>query len=334
MSRTYERVLITGGSGFIGGYVARTLLAQGREVVGVDVQAPTPAIAHVLADQAGRYRYERCGVEDWGPLLEIVARHRPDVIIHSAAIVDVGRLRTDPMPAARVNFGGSLNVLEAARLSGTSRVLLVSSIGVLPTIQTEPVPPDHPLILASEGPTSGFYAAAKVASEAFGFGYLGGFGLDFRVVRPTAPYGLGMGWPMFVKTMVEGAVRGEPVRFASGGPYPRAYTYIEDLVDLIVRIVDAPNEADRVFYGSNGGDLVTASEVAEMVREAVPGADIEIGDTLSEADRYELQIRKRLSIDNAREQLGFEPRYTRMRDGVAEFVERYREFLEATGQRS
>jgi nucleoside-diphosphate-sugar epimerase len=241
--------------------------------------------------------------------------------------VDAGRLRTDPLPAARVNFGGTLNVLEAARQHGVSRVLLISSIGVLPTIQVEPVPPDHPLILAREGPTSGFYAAAKVASEAFGFGYLGGFDLDFRVVRPTAPYGLGMGWPMFVKTMVEGAIRGKPVRFASGGPYPRAYTYIEDLVDLTVRIVDAPDEADRVFYGSNGGELVTASQVAELVREAVPGADIEIGDALTEADHYELGLRKRLSIDNARDQLGFEPRYTQMRDGVIEYVERYRAFI-------
>ena len=330
MTRQFERVLITGGSGFIGSYVARTLLAQGRTVVDVDVQPPTPAARHVLAERSRRYPHERCGVEDWGPLMEVVARHSPDVIIHGAAIVDAGRLRTDPLPAARVNFGGTLNVLEAARQCGVSRVVLISSIGVLPTVQVEPVPPDHPLILAREGPTSGFYAAAKVASEAFGFGYLGGFGLDFRVVRPTAPYGLGMGWPMFVKTMVEGAVRGQPVRFASGGPYPRAYTHIEDLVDLTVRVLDAPDEADRVFYGSNGGELVTASEVAEYVRDAVPGADVEIGDTLTEADHYEMQIRKRLSIQNAREQLGFEPRYTQMRDGVAEYVERYRAFVEAS----
>lgn len=327
MSKTYSRVLITGGSGFIGSYVARTLLAQGRDVVNVDVHPPAREAAWILGDGLSRYQYERCGVEDWGPIMEIVERHRPDAIVHAAAIVDVGRLRTDPLPAARVNFGGTLNILEAARQCKTPRVLLVSSIGVLPTIQVEPVPPDHPLILAKEGPTSGFYAAAKVASEAFGYAYLDGFGLDFRIVRPTAPYGVGMGWPMYVKTMVEGAVRGDSVSFESGGPYPRAYTYIEDLVDLMVRIIDAPDDADRVFYGSNGGELVTASQVAAFVRDAVPGADIEIGDTLGPKDRYELQLRKRLSIANAREQLGFEPRYVDMGDGVAAYVDRYRAFL-------
>lgn len=326
---TYRRVLITGGSGFIGSYVARALLADRRDVLNVDMRPPAAEAAHVLGEWADAYPYERCGVEDWGPLLAIAQRHAPDVIVHSAAIVDVGRLRTDPLPAARVNFGGTLNVLEAARICRVPRVVLVSSIGVLPTVGVEPVPPDHPLILARGGPTSGFYAAAKVASEAFGFAYLDGFGIDFRVVRPSAPYGLGMGWPMFVKTMVEGAVRGEPVRFASGGPYPRAYTYIEDLVDLVVRIIDAPDDADRVFYGSNGAELVTAAEVAAYVREAVPGADIEIGDTLEAGDRYELGLRKRLSIENARDQLGFEPRYPRMRDGVIDYVERYRGFIQA-----
>jgi nucleoside-diphosphate-sugar epimerase len=327
----YERVLITGGSGFIGTYLARTLLAEGRRVVNLDVQAPSAIAAHILGRYGGSYVFEQAGVEDWGALLEVFQRHRPEAVLHGAAIVNVARLRTDPMPAARVNFGGTLNVLEVARLSGVSRVVLISSIGVLPTIQQEPVPPDHPLVLASEGPSSGFYGAAKVASEAFGFAYLRGFGSDFRVVRPSAPYGLGMGWPMFVKTMVEGAVRGSPVRFASGGSYPRAYTYIEDVVDLTIAVLDAPDEADRVFYASAGGPLTTASEVARIVRGLVPGADIEIGDELTEADRFELGIRKRLSIENARRQLGFEPRYGDMRAGIAEYIERFRGYLESVG---
>ncbi len=329
MTHAYERVLITGGSGFIGSYLARTLLAQGRVVMNLDVRPPAPEALHVLGHQAARYHYLPGGVEDWGPLLEEIRQHRPTAIIHGAAIVDVGRLRTDPLPAARINFGGTLNVLEAARISGVERVLLISSIGVLPTIQQEPVPPDHPLILAGEGPGSGFYGAAKVASEAFGFAYHSGFGLDFRVVRPTAPYGLGMGWPMFVKTMVEGAIRGEAVRFASGGSYPRAYTHIEDVTALTIAVLDAPAGSDRVFYASNGEALVTASQVADIVRDVVPGADIEVGEELLEADRFELQIRKRLSIENARQQLGYEPRFGHMRDGVAEYVERYREFLDA-----
>ena len=234
-----------------------------------------------------------------------------------------------PFPAFQVNVGGTVNVLEVARVFDVARVILVSSIGVLPSVQYQPIDSNHPLILAKEGSGSGVYGAAKVASEAFGFCYKDAFGLDFRTIRPSASYGFAMGWPMFVKPMVEGAVRGEPVRFATGGPFPRSYTYIEDVAGLIVAILDGPDDGDRVFYGANGGGLTTAAEVAVIVGELVPGADITIGDELSDSDQYELSFRAPPSVANAEEQLGWRPRYLSMRDGVSEYVERYRGFVAA-----
>lgn len=327
MSTVHGSVLITGGSGFIGGYVARTLLREGRHVVCYDPRPPTPEVGFVLGEVAQGYVYERGGVEDWGHLLEVCQRVKPDAVVHAGAIVDTTWLSHHPLPAFQVNAGGTINVLECARLLGVPRVVMISSIGVLPSVRYQPIDVNHPLILAREGSGSGFYGAAKVASEAFGFAYLSGFGVDFRVVRPSAPYGFAMGWPMFVKPMVEGAVRGESVRFATGGPFPRSYTHIEDLTSLIVGVLDAPEEVDRVFYGAHGGALTTAAEVAAIVRDLVPGADIEIGDELTEADRYELSFRAPLSMGNARQQLGWSPRYPEMRAGIAEYIERYRNFL-------
>lgn len=333
MTNRPQRILITGGSGFIGSYIARDLLSEGREVFDVDIRPPGPQAAFVLGPAAEQYPLEQAAVENWGRLLEIIQRVRPDAIVHGAAIVDTGMLRTNPLPAAQVNFGGTLNVLEAARLGDVPRVVLISSIGVLPTMRQEPIPVDHPLVLAGEATGSGFYGAAKVASEAFGLTYHASFGLDFRVIRPSAPYGLAMGWPMFVKTMVEGAVEGSPVRFATGGAYPRAYTHIDDVASLTVAILDAPEHADRIFYGSNGEPPTTASGVAAIVRELVPEADIEIGEELGPNDRYELNIRGQLSIENARSQLGWAPRYRSMRDGVADYIERYRAFRTGGAQR-
>lgn len=126
---------------------------------------------------------------------------------------------------------------------------------------------------------------------------------------------------MFVKTMVEEAVRGEPVRFEAGGPYPRAYTHIDDLATLMTAILDAADDADRVFFGASGGSLTAAAEVAAIVRELVPGARIEIGDRLGEADRYELNIRAPLSVADARSQLASSPRCLDIRDGVAQYIE-------------
>ncbi len=322
-------VLITGGCGFIGSYIARILLSQGREAVAYDPHPLTGQTRYVLGSEADRYTYYEGGVEDWGRLMEVVDRVRPEAIVHAAAIVNTTWLFKHPIPAFQINAGGTVNVLEVARLMDVARVLFVSSIGVLPSVQYQPIDANHPLILANEGPGSGFYGAAKVAGEAFGFCYKDAFGVDFRVIRPSAPYGFAMGWPMFVKPMVEGAVRGEPVRFASGGPFPRSYTHIEDVASLAVAILDGPDDADRVFYGAHGGALTTAAEVAALVRDLIPGADIAIGDELDESDRYELNFRAPLSVANAERQLGWRPRYPIMRDGISEYVDQYRGYIGA-----
>lgn len=95
-------------------------------------------------------------------------------------------------------------------------------------------------------------------------------------------------------------------------------------------MLDAPGDADRIFYGSTGGPMTTTSEVAQIVRELVPGADVEIGEELSEAEKPVVALRAQLSIENARSQLGWEPRYLSLRDGIQQYVDHYRAFLEAT----
>jgi UDP-glucose 4-epimerase len=96
-------------------------------------------------------------------------------------------------------------------------------------------------------------------------------------------------------------------------------------------MLDAPDDADRIFYGSTGGAMVTTTEVAQIVRELVPGADIEIGEELSEAEKPVVALRAVLSVENARAQLGWEPQYASIRDGIAQYVEHHRAFVDAAG---
>lgn len=322
-------VLITGGTGFIGSYVARVLLDLGRDVCLFDTSDLSPEARFVLGDRADRVPVDRGSIDDLPRLIEVVKRRQPGALVHIAGIVDPLFLLTNPYLALRVNVEGTVNALEAARLFGVERVIYFSSIGVLPTAQYQPIDAAHPIILPTQGPASGAYGAAKVAGEAFGFAYHRAFGLDFRVIRPSAIYGLGMKWHSsnYMKQFVEPAVRGEVVRLASGGPLPRDYTHASDVARLAAALLDAPDDADRVFYAATGEPLVTASEVARMVRDLVPGADLEIADVLSDEDHLELGFRGVLSIENARRQLGWAPRYASVRDGIAEYVERYRAFL-------
>jgi nucleoside-diphosphate-sugar epimerase len=108
---------------------------------------------------------------------------------------------------------------------------------------------------------------------------------------------------------------------------PRDYTHVKDIASLTVAALDAPANSDRIFYAATGRPLVTAAQAARIVAELVPGADIEIADVLGPDDQVEMGFRGVLSIENARRQLGWEPAYGSLRDGIAEYVATYRAFL-------
>lgn len=322
-----ETTLITGGAGFIGATLGRALADAGQRVILTDVRDPSPESRFILEDGTRAIVQEDLSVESREAVFEAVERHRPDHVIHLGAVANPVAIEHDPMLALRVNVEGTMNMLEASRELGVISFVYFSSIGALAAVQYEPIDASHPTVLAAEGPGAGFYGAAKVASEAFALTYPSAFGLDVRVIRPSAVYGLGMNWPIYIKPMVENAVQGRPVRFESGGRFPRDYTHVDDVATLAIALLDAPPDADRLFYGATGRPLVTGAELAAIVAEVIPGADIEIADPLSHDDELEIRYRGVLSIDNAREQLGWEPCYPSLRKGIEQYARRYREFL-------
>lgn len=323
------RVIVTGGSGFIGSYITRTLWEHGFEVGVIDIVEPSTAARFVLGDALEATRFFIGPIDDARGVLEAARKFLPRSFIHVAAVVDPEALMTDPMLALRVNLGGTINVLEAARQVDSEGVVLLSSIGVLPAIQYEPVDGAHPVILPTEGPSGGFYGASKVASESFCFAYQQSYGLDIRIVRPSAVYGFGMQWPLYLKPIVENAVRGEKVVLDDGGSFPRDYTHAQDVASLAVRLVDAPESADRVFYAGTGRPLVTPIDIATAVRTLIPEAEIAIEPTLTDLDETYLKYRGVLSVENARTQLGWEPEFGDIRAGIREYVGRYRAYVAA-----
>lgn len=331
MSRT---VLVTGGSGFIGSYVLRRLAERGDTVINFDMREPGPEADWWLKPVADKIQFVSGGVDNWGDVVGAVKTYRPDAIIHIAAVVNLPLLNKRPGLARDINFGGTFNILEAARLFGVARVVYFSSIAVLPGIQYEPADVNHPVFLATEGPGGSFYAAAKVASEAFCWAYHQSFGVDFIVLRPSAAYGFGQQYPIFIKPMIENSVRGLPTRFEKGREFPRDYTHVADIAQAAVKAVDIPADKvqDRVFFAATGRPLVTTGEVGEVIKKLIPGADIEIGSGLSQADLIEIRYRGVLSIDNAREQLGYEPQFADIEKGVADYIEWYRQYLAECGE--
>ena len=320
------RILLTGGSGFLGCYVLRQLIQRGDSVVSYDVRPPSRELQWLLGDALEKAHFEQGRIEDLSTLISVVKKYKIEKIVHAAAIVDPPLLLSQPTMAFKVNIGGTLNVLEAARLFQISKVVYISSNGVFTSKRYEPIDEEHPVLLPNEGPGNGPYSISKVASEAFGIHYADFFGLDFISLRPSAIYGFGMKYPMYIKPMVENSLRGEPTRFETGRDFPRDYTYVEDVVSSVILALDVSSRKDRIFLIATGKELSTPGQIAELVRRFIPGCDIEVGPGLTEWNKREIKYRGKINITRAREQLGFEPKYD-IEAGLEVFINLYRDYI-------
>lgn len=325
------KTLITGPSGFIGSYLTRAFHESGREIVGLDLARPGPAQRFIQGPAADAMTLEQGDLSSWSTVTEILLRHRPETIVHNASFVRPDIMAREPLKALTASLEPSLMVFEAARLTGVRRVVYFSTIGVFPRRVTPVIGPDHPVIMASEGTPDTFYGAAKIAAEAFAFAYYEAFGMDMVIIRPSATYGFGMNWPIYVKPMVEDSLEGRPVRFDTGADMPRDYVHAADVAQLALRAATAPTGGlrTRVFHAGTGRDPVTAGALAAVVRETIPGADIEIGPGLAPDEERDAATRGRFDIAAAQSELGYAPRFADIRDGIADYVATFRAFRAA-----
>jgi len=134
-----------------------------------------------------------------------------------------------------------------------------------------------------------------------------------------------------MKQIVEPAARGEPVRLATGGPVPRDYAHGLDLAGLVTAVLRGPDDADRVFFAATGRPLSTGGDVGRIVAELIPDSEVSVGDAFAPGDEEDLPCRGRISMESAATQLGWTPRYAELRDGIAEYIERYRAYLAVAG---
>jgi UDP-glucose 4-epimerase len=328
-----DTVLVIGGSGFIGTHVSKQLVERGDHVINYDLRVWGPQLDWFITPYKDGVAFEQGGVESWPQLMAAIKKHKPNKIAHLASPIDLLALNRNPKIAFDVMVAGTINVLEAARLSDIERFVFFSSIGVLPTIQYQPIDVNHPVLMADQGPGSGAYGSAKVAGEVFCWAYRGGYGLDFVIIRPSAAYGFYTTNPtIFINTMVEAAVRGEPLKFESGREFPRDYTHVHDIAGITVAALNAPGERlkHRVFYAATGQTLVTAGDVADIIMSKIPSAKIDMASGLSEQDKLGIKFRGVHDMKPVEEQLGYKVKFTDIREGIAEYIETSRRYLKET----
>lgn len=330
-----DTVMVTGGSGFIGSHLTKHLLERGDKVVNYDIR---PSAGGELEWMMTPYKsdiiYEEGGVQNWPQLFSVIKNHKVNKIAHLAAPLKVTYLNRMPKIAFDIMTTGAVNLLEAVRLMDIERFVFFSSIGVLPSVQYEPIDCNHPTVMANEGPGTAAYGAGKLSGEAFCWAYHKSYDIDFVILRPSAAYGLGSRNPIYINQMIEGAVCGERVYYDHGRDIPRDYTHVYDIAGVAVAALNTPRDKlkQRTFYVATGQSLVTAGQVAEIVREKIPAADIEIESGLSFADTLEIKFRGMLDMKPTREQLGYELKYADVRNGIDQLIDQYSEYLRTIGR--
>ena len=289
-------VLVTGGAGFLGAYTMAALEAAGHTAFAYDVAPPTPDLQSVAPALASRFRAGQIG--DLARLFEVCRTEKIDAMVHAAGLVGLEPSLAQPLAFYQTNIMGLVHACEVARQLGMRKLVAISSNAAYHKGAGERLLETDPPFSVTYGNPAGHYGTSKMAGEAIGLAYASFQEVDFVALRVTAIYGFGMRSPMYIKPLVENAVRGLPTRFATGGPMKRDYTHVRDCCDAIVLALNAPrNEpgAQRVLNVS-AGVAHTAAEVADFVRKIVPGADIEIGDTLTPLEEQNVKMRAPLDV--------------------------------------
>jgi nucleoside-diphosphate-sugar epimerase len=321
-------VLVTGGAGFLGGYLSAALQAAGHATFAYDLAPPRAEILDVAPSLAERTR--QGGIGDIERLLEVCGSERIEAIVHAAALVGLEPSLADPVGFYQTNIMGLVNVCEAARKLQMRKVISISSNAAYHQGSGDShVETDPPFSVFRANPAA-HYGTSKMAGEAIGLAYADFHDLDFLALRVTAVYGFGMRHPLHLKPMVENAVLGKPTRLATGGRMKRDYSHALDCSRAVVLAIEAPRQppgAQRVINVA-AGRLYAASEIAEIVRSVVPGADIEIGSDLTPLDEANLRARAPLDITMAKRLLDWSPRLS-IEEGIREYADRFSRYLQS-----
>jgi UDP-glucose 4-epimerase len=305
------RVLVTGGSGFIGSHVVDRLRARGHEPVIYDLR-PSPwhergTVDTVLGSITDREALER-------------ALHSCDAVAHLAAVADVNDVHASPEDAERVNARGTVTVLEAARRAGVKRIVYASTIWVYSDCSEEAV--DEETLLPAP---SHLYTSTKLAGELYCKAYQELYGIDYTILRFGIPYGPRAREAAVIPAFVGKALRGEPLTLAGEGSQSRRFVYVEDLADgVALGLADVA--AGRV-YNLASDENVSIKQIAETVRDLV--GDVTIEHTPARPGDFGGKV---VCSRRAREELGWRAA-TPFYEGVRRYVKWRREQEAAAAER-
>jgi UDP-glucuronate 4-epimerase len=332
-----DPILVTGAAGFIGFHVTRRLLAEGHSVVGIDNLNPyyDPSLKQARLDELAKergFRFVKLDLADRAGMAELFAEYRFPHVVHLAAQAGVRYSLIDPHAYADANLTGFLNVLEGCRHARSRHLVYASSSSVygantqMPFSAAQNV--DHPLSL---------YGATKKANELMAHAYAHLFGLPATGLRFFTVYGPWGRPDMAMWLFTDAILAGRPIKLFNHGNMRRDFTYVDDVIEAVVRLIDRPPGGDASWSGDrpdpatsrgpwriyNIGNHtpVAVPEVVRLIEEAVGKKAVRELMPMQPGDVPETYA----DVDDLRRDVGFVPA-TPIADGVRRFVDWYRTY--------
>ena len=316
------KVLVTGAAGFIGMHCAKRLLGRGDEVVGVDNLSPYYSV-QLKKDRLAQLQHPKFGfseldIADSHSLGKAFDQHKPEAVLHLAAQPGVRYSLENPGAYVRSNLVGFANLLEACRHHPPQHLVFASSSSVygtnteLPWSESQNV--DHPVSL---------YAATKKSNELLAHAYSHLYGLHATGLRYFTVYGPWGRPDMSPMLFAHAIVQGKPIQVFNHGDMQRDFTYIDDIVEGTLRVLDLPPVATPPYALFNIGnhqpvrllDYIAALERAFGRKARLEMKPMQPGDVQATyADTRALQ-----------KAVGFAPS-TSLDDGLARFARWYQDY--------
>ncbi|HXC34674.1 MAG TPA: SDR family NAD(P)-dependent oxidoreductase [Candidatus Acidoferrales bacterium] len=295
--------LITGGAGFIGSHVCERLLNDGQSVWGFDAMTASydPQLKRrnlrELQALAKPFEFIQGDITDRAALDEVFSSIKIDQVIHLAGEVGVRPSLAQPALYQRVNVEGTVNVLEAARLNGTKKIIVASSAAVYGVNSKSPFSESDPIFSAISP-----YAASKLACESLGHVWHHIYGMDVAMLRFFTAYGPRQRPELVIYKFAKLIRAGKPIPVYGDGSVVRDYTYISDTVDGIMACTK--KELGFEIFNFGESEPISLNRLVESLEKALGKKAI--------IDRQPLQPgdmpRTFADISKAREKLGYNPK--------------------------
>lgn len=244
------KILITGAAGFIGSTLTRKLLKKGHYIIGVDnindYYSVSLKKARLNLLDNKNFVFYKTDIENHDVITDIFKKENPDIVVNLAAQAGVRYSLENPRAYIDSNIVGFINILEACRHSDVKHLIYASSSSVYGANTTLPFSVhdnvDHPLSL---------YAATKKANELMAHTYSNLYNLPTTGLRFFTVYGPwgrpDMALFMFTKNIIEG----KPIKVFNNGEMLRDFTFIDDIVESITRLIDKPAQPNLDWTGKN-----------------------------------------------------------------------------------